>query len=165
MDVPNPAPDEGLEPASGQPRPRRRPPGRPRRVDLTPQQRHAILVLVLTDNCALAGRVVGVDERTVRRWRRDDPEFRDELYRRRAEILIEIEEDSAQVRAEILARRRKLINSEDDAVAWRVVQWHLSRYDRMIDRFMTSSEVVIPDELEARLDALDDGEEREGGLG
>jgi hypothetical protein len=152
------SPSHGEEERKGpEPRSRRgRPPGRPRRESLTPQQERAILVLAVVDNNALAGRVVGVDEGTVRRWRRLNPLFRSELERRRGEYLFELEEDASAVRREVLDRRRELIHSEDDAVAWRVVEWHLRRYERIIDRMAAAQDVELPAELRARLDALDE---------
>jgi hypothetical protein len=153
-------PGTGHDGGSLEPTPRpTRPRGRPRRQGLTVQQRRAVLILAITDNAALTGRMVGVNEATVRLWRRTVGEFRDELDRRRGELLIELEEDASAVRREVLERRRQLIRSKDDAVALRIVLWHLERFERIVDKLATSENSGLPEGLQARLDALDDAEE------
>ena len=88
-----------------------------------------------------AARLAGVNEETVSRWRKGNPDFVAELNRRRQGIWAATEERILNLRTRGIEAVERLLESEDDRVQFQAAQFVLAMTDKAPGGPTVSSDV------------------------
>lgn len=84
---------------------------------LTPQQRHALDLLVAGKTVTEAAREAGVARETVSRWRHQDPEFKAEFFIAMRSISEANQKKRLDAQTKAIDRLLEIADSDDDMVA------------------------------------------------